>query len=142
MIVTILTQLAVGGLNWSFQTLQVKFNKMNPIKGLKKMFGTKSLIELTKGLLKVIMLGLIAFFIIKSFMTDITYITTTNLSSAVARLLSFFPTLLIGLLIGLAIIAIIDFTYSKYTYIKELTLDLSILYHLKLNYHLIKHIKN
>lgn len=123
MIVTILTQLAVGGLNWSFQTLQVKFNKMNPIKGLKKMFGTKSLVELTKGLLKVIMLGLIAFFIIKSFMTDITYITTTNLSSAVARLLSFFPTLLIGLLIGLAIIAVIDFTYSKYTYIKELKMS-------------------
>lgn len=123
MVVTILTQLAVGGLNWSFQALEVKLSKMSPIKGLKKMFGVKSLIELSKGLLKVFVLGTIAFFLIKDFMPDITHLTTSNLASAVARLVSFFPILLFGLLIGLAIIAIIDYSYAKYSYIKELKMS-------------------
>ena len=43
----------VGGVNFSLKTLHFKFEKMNPIKGLGKIFSVKGLVKLTKSLLKV-----------------------------------------------------------------------------------------
>ena len=51
---------------------------------------------------------------------DLTNLTTANLFSAVNRLSSFFPDLVISLLLALALIAFIDIVYQKYDYIKQL----------------------
>ena len=52
-IICILTQFIVGGINFSVKSLHFKFEKMNPIKGLGKIFSVKGLVELGKSLLKV-----------------------------------------------------------------------------------------
>ena len=57
-IICILTQFIVGGINFSVKSLHFKFEKMNPIKGLGKIFSVKGLVELGKSLLKVFFLGL------------------------------------------------------------------------------------
>jgi flagellar biosynthetic protein FlhB len=36
----------VGGINFSLKSLEFKFEKMNPIKGLGKIFAIKGLVEL------------------------------------------------------------------------------------------------
>ena len=52
-IVAILTQRAVSGqFNFAPKALAFKAKKMNPITGLGRMFGTKSLVELGKAILK------------------------------------------------------------------------------------------
>ncbi len=122
-IVAILTQFAVGGMHFSLKSMEPKFSKMNPLSGLKRMFATKGLVELVKALLKVFFLGLISFLIMKEFIPEITYLTTSNLFSALTRLLSFFPILLAALLIGLVVIAILDYSWQKYSYIKELRMS-------------------
>ena len=52
-IICILTQFMVGGINFSLKSIHFKFEKMNPIKGLGKIFSVKGLVELAKSLLKV-----------------------------------------------------------------------------------------
>jgi len=44
--------LAIGGWNMSFEALAPKFDKLNPIEGLQRMISPRSLVELTKALLK------------------------------------------------------------------------------------------
>ena len=122
-IVSIITQFIVGGINFSFKSIEPKFSKMNPLSGLKKIFSVKGLVELLKAILKVTFLGLITYFVMKKYLPEITHLTNPNLFSALTRLLSFFPILLAGLLIGLVIIAILDFSWQKYTYIKELRMS-------------------
>ena len=51
------------------------------------------------------------------------HISEANLFSALTRLVSFFPILVIFLLIALAVIAAIDFTWQKYDYIKSLRMS-------------------
>ena len=123
-IICIITQFIVGGINFSLKSIHFKFEKMNPIKGLKRIFSVKGLVELGKSLLKVAFLGII--FIIPSFnfyLPDVVHISEANLFSALTRLVSFFPSWLIFLLIALAVIAAIDFTWQKYDYIKSLRMS-------------------
>ena len=118
-----LTQFLIGGINFSFKALHWKFEKMNPISGLKKIFSVKGLVELAKALMKVFFLGIISYFVLKAYLPDITYLNTANLFSSVNRLVSFFPLLVIFLLVPLAVIAAIDLTWQKYDYIKSLRMS-------------------
>ena len=56
MIVSLLTQLAVGGINFAPKAAAFKGSKINPIKGLKRIFSVKGLVELGKSVLKVVLL--------------------------------------------------------------------------------------
>ena len=55
-IVNLLTQAAVGGLNFAPKAMKFKGNRINPISGLKRMFSMKALVELGKSILKVVLL--------------------------------------------------------------------------------------
>ncbi len=123
LIVSILTQFFVGGINFSLKAIYWKFEKINPIKGLKKIFSIKGLVELIKAILKVSLLGIISFFVINKYLPDLTNITSVNIFSAVNRLSSFFPDMVLALLLALAFIAIIDLIYQKYDYIKQLKMS-------------------
>ena len=58
LLISIITQFVVGGINFSIKSIYWKFEKINPIKGLKKIFSVKGLVELLKAILKVSLLGL------------------------------------------------------------------------------------
>ena len=96
---------------------------MNPISGLKRIFSINGIVNLVKAILKVVLLGLISFFIIKNNVSELTYLTTTNVASAFGKTVSFFPELILGLLIGLAVIAVLDLSWQKYDYIKKLRMS-------------------
>ncbi len=123
LIVSILTQFVVGGINFSLKSIHWKFEKINPIKGLKRIFSIKGLVELVKAILKVSLLGLISYFIVSNYLPDLTNLTTANLFSAVNRLVSFFPDLVIALLLALAFIALVDLIYQRYDFIKQLKMS-------------------
>ena len=122
-IVCIITQFIIGGINFSLKSIYWKMEKMNPISGIKKIFSLNGLVNLVKALLKVFLLGAISFFIIKKNVPDLTYLTTTNLASAFGKTVSFFPELVLALLLGLALIAILDLAWQKYDYIKQLRMS-------------------
>ena len=122
-IVCLLTQFLIGGINFSIKSMHWKFEKMNPISGLKKIFSVKGLVELGKALLKVLLLGIISFFVLKLYLPEVTHLTSGNLFSSVNRLVSFFPILLIFLLVALALIGAIDLAWQKYDYMKSLRMS-------------------
>ena len=51
-ITAILSNAMLGGFNFSAEAMAPKFSKINPLKGIKKVFGTKGLIELVKSISK------------------------------------------------------------------------------------------
>ena len=51
-IAAILGGSAIGGFSFSVESLQPKFSKLNPLSGLKRMFGTHGLVELIKAIAK------------------------------------------------------------------------------------------
>ena len=123
LIVSIVTQFLVGGINFSLQAIYWKFEKINPIKGFKRIFSMKGLVELIKALLKVILLGSISYYVIFHYLPDLVNITSANLFSAANRISSFYPIIAIALLVVLAFIGIIDLIWQRYDFMKSLRMS-------------------
>ena len=51
-VVAIISAAATGGFIFSWQAAAPKFNKLNPLTGLKRMFGVQAAVELLKTVLK------------------------------------------------------------------------------------------
>ena len=119
-IIVIGTQVAVGGLNFAPKAFNFKGNRLNPLQGFKRMFGTKGLMELTKSILKVVMLFAIAAVTIYALLPSVLELPSRDLGAATIASLLNFPFLLGMLLIILAIIAMIDYFWQRHTHIQSL----------------------
>ena len=119
-LVVVLTQIAVGGLNFAPKALQFKGKKINPIEGLKRMFSQKALAELVKAILKVLLLFGLTAVVVYERLDDMIQLTERELSQAVIVMGQSFPQLLFVLLVGLAIIAAIDYFWQRHIFIQGL----------------------
>jgi len=123
-IVAILTQRAVSGqFNFAPKALAFKTKKMNPITGLGRMFGTKSLVELGKAILKASLLVGVAAVILYSQAATILQLPFRSLAQSMASISVIYPMVLGGLLLVLAVIAFIDFIYQRHTHNKSLKMS-------------------
>ena len=120
----LLTQMAVGGINFAPKGFHFKSNRLNLLSGLKRIFSAKGLVELIKSLFKVGLLGGITYSVIYFNMKDIIYLSERNLYSALENLLNNFPQLTIALLIVLGFIALFDFMWQKYTHVEKLKMTI------------------
>ena len=120
MIIVIGTQVAVGGLNFAPKAFNFKGNRLNPLQGFQRMFGTKGLMELTKSILKVVLLFAIAAVTIYALLPSVLELPSRDLGTATIASLLNFPFLLGMLLIILAIIAMIDYFWQRHTHIQSL----------------------
>ena len=120
MIVSLLTQLAVGGINFAPKAAAFKGNKINPIKGLKRMFSMKGLVELGKSVLKVVLLIGLAAIVIYIMLPQLLQISHGSLKSALEVMYYAFPFLIGTLLTALAVIAAIDYFWQRHVHIQQL----------------------
>ena len=122
-LVTLGTQLAVGGINFAPKAMSFKGSKLNPIKGFKNIISMKSLVELGKSILKVCLLMGTATYVIYLNLPTIIRVSDGNLNSALDSLKKLFPLLLIASLIALATIAAIDYFWQRYQHIESLKMS-------------------
>jgi flagellar biosynthetic protein FlhB len=66
-ILSITSAFIVGGVGFSIKGFAPKFSKLDPISGIKRIFGIRSLVEISKGIIKLILIGSILFSVIYFF---------------------------------------------------------------------------
>ena len=120
LIVVLATQFAVGGINFAPKAVSFKGSKINPISGLKRMFSLKSLVELGKNLLKVFLLVGTAVVVLYYLLPGILRITDGSLKSGLEHIKNAFPILIGAFLIGLLVIATLDYFYQRYEHLQSL----------------------
>ena len=120
MIVVLMTQAAVGGLNFATQAMHFKPNRIDPLAGLKRMFSMKGLVELAKSILKVVLLFGIGGLVIYLSLPDLIYLAAGSLGQGIDRAAGTLPYLVGSLLVALLIIAAIDFAWQKHTHMQSL----------------------
>ena len=123
MIVTILTQFGVGGIIFAPKALAFKGSRINPLSGLKRMFSLKALVELGKSILKVAFLFGIGFVVIVYFMPGIIWFPNGTMANALNMMTSLIPSLIGGLLIGLFLIALLDYAWQRYDFMKQMRMS-------------------
>lgn len=124
MIVTLLTQAAIGGLNYSNKAYNFKSSKINPISGLKRIFSMKGLVELGKAVLKVVLLFSIGALVILQQLPSITHLSLSSLGQGIGRVTELFPYLVGALLIALLIIGAIDYAWQRHSHKQKLMMTL------------------
>ena len=120
MVVSLLTQMAVGGINFAPKAASFKGNKINPLKGLKRIFSVKGLVELGKSILKVVLLVGLSTLVIYVMLPQLLMISHGTLNSALEIMYYAFPFLIGTLLAALAIIAAIDYFWQRHVHIEQL----------------------
>ena len=109
MLATLVSQLSFGGGRWVTANMQPKPSRLNPLAGLKRMFGVAGWIEMAKGIAKVLLLGAIAYGWSGSHLGRLLGMGRGSLAAQLAHAWEALTSLLFALAGGLVIIALIDF---------------------------------
>ncbi|RIV81325.1 EscU/YscU/HrcU family type III secretion system export apparatus switch protein [Aurantiacibacter xanthus] len=105
---SLVAQLSFGEGRWVAENLQFKAKRINPMTGLKRIFGPQGWIEMGKGLIKVALLGTIAFVWMKMTLPDISDLGRATLARQLEIAWSAAISLIASLAGGLVVIALID----------------------------------
>lgn len=121
--ITLLMQGAVGGINFAPKAMAFKANKMDPLKGLKRMVSLKSLVELVKAILKVTLLVSAAAAVLFELLPKIDRMSFMAPGDSAALMGSSIVRVLTALCVGLAIIGAVDLAYQIYNHGKNLKMS-------------------
>ncbi|WP_019242293.1 MULTISPECIES: flagellar biosynthesis protein FlhB [Bacillus] len=111
------------GVLFSTETIQFKLNKINPISGFKRIFSLRAIVELFKSILKISLVGFVAFLVIWSRLDEILILSQKSVGAALATLADI--TVKVGFFSSLVlfIIAILDYFYQKYDFEKSIRMS-------------------
>jgi flagellar biosynthetic protein FlhB len=102
------------------KAMKLNLGKLNPIKGFKKIFSFKSVVELIKSLIKIAVVGYLSYSIIVNNLNDIIELSTMEVMFSFQFVGNIALEIMFKLGIALLIISIGDIFYQKYEYKKEL----------------------
>ena len=122
--ITVLAALAgpavMGGLLFSADAIAFKAEKLDPIKGLGRVFSTKGLIELVKALLKFFLVLGVAVLIFQFLERDLMALITLDVTEGITRSGSMIMIALVLLSATLVLIAAIDVPYQLWSHNKQM----------------------
>lgn len=120
LVTAVMAPATIGGWNFSFQALQPKLERLDPLKGLKRVFGPKGLMELLKTLGKFLVVGIAAAILISSLAERFVRLSALDSVPAMAEATSMVGFALIVLSAVLIIIAAVDVPFQLYQHTKQL----------------------
>jgi flagellar biosynthetic protein FlhB len=100
--------------------LSPDINRINPIQGIKKFFTLNTLFETLKGILKIVVLALILYLLIKKELVNIPLLVDMDIQSIVGFSYSHIRRLLLVSAVVLTVFAIADFAYQRWQYERNL----------------------
>ncbi|SFG24822.1 flagellar biosynthesis protein FlhB [Oribacterium sp. WCC10] len=106
--------------NYSKKATKVKFSKLNPLSGIKKVFSLSNSVEVLKNMLKISILIVLLIFIIKDKLLPIARMLNMAPFNATLLLLSFIWDLILRVALAFSVIAFLDYLYQRYKYHKDL----------------------
>ncbi|WP_226632917.1 flagellar biosynthesis protein FlhB [Novosphingobium profundi] len=124
MLVSLLSQLGFGEGRWLASNLAFKGSRIDPMKGLKRMFGPNGLIEMVKGLAKVTLLGTIAWVWASDRLETLARLGRGNLLQELSYAWEELVLLLFWLAAGLTLIALLDLPVQLFRRLMRLKMTL------------------
>ncbi len=123
-LVTVASQLLLGEGRFVPGNAGFKASRINPLSGLKRIFGWQGLIELGKGLLKLALLGAIAWSWAAANLPALLLLGRRSLEAQIALATGALTGLVGALLAGLLVIAAIDYPLQRFQRDKRLKMSL------------------
>jgi len=126
-VVALFTGIASGyaqvGFLFTTKTLAVKLNRINPLSGLKKIFSLRSITELVKSILKIVIIGFIGYSYLRGEAQNILSTMDMDVSSIAVYIGITSMNVAIRMCIAMLIIGILDYIYQWWEYEKNLKMS-------------------
>ncbi|MBS4221646.1 flagellar biosynthesis protein FlhB [Lederbergia citrea] len=107
----------------SGEPLMPKLEKIDPIKGLKRIFSIRAIVELLKSMLKIGFVGAITLFVLWSRIDEVLILSHKSIASALKTLGSLTIQMGIAASIALLFLSLFDYLYQRYDYEKNIRMS-------------------
>ncbi|MDB4022125.1 flagellar biosynthesis protein FlhB [Litorivicinus sp.] len=119
-VVAVLATSMMGGLNFSLKAIAPKASKFNIISGIKRMFGVKALVELTKSLLKFTLVAAALAYFVYDFSDELVSLAAMSIEPALETAGDMIGLTTILVTTMLVVIAAIDVPFQSYQFVKKM----------------------
>ncbi|MCW4455191.1 flagellar biosynthesis protein FlhB [Flavobacterium sp. MXW15] len=110
----------MGGLRWSAKSMTPDFKRLNPLAGLKRLYGPEAIAEFIKSLLRVAFVGLAAGLCVWHGIDSLRGLLHQPLERALVNGLGFTLKLVLSTALAMALLAAIDAPYQKWNWRRKL----------------------
>lgn len=119
-IADLLTPIMMGGWNFTTEAFEPKFSKLNPLEGIKRIFGIRGIVELIKAIIKVVLIGFVAWNLFQVYFDDFMGLSRLDLQQAMTRAGDIIVMSLLVLCATLLLLVMIDVPYQLWNNTRQL----------------------
>jgi flagellar biosynthetic protein FlhB len=123
MVVNIVSMLSQHGIIYSPEVIQPQLSRISPLAGFKRIFSLNSVMEFLKGILKISIVGSIAYITIKSELKSFSYAYELPIISGMKLLMKVLIKLFVGICCFMFALAVIDYLYQRYAYMNKMKMS-------------------
>ena len=108
---------------FSYESMKPKFERINPLQGIKRMFSLRSIIELLKNLIKISIIGVVIYKYLSRRVIIFSNMTGMGIEAAAVYFLKNLYTMCMQICLFFAIVAGADYLYQRWDYEKNLKMS-------------------
>jgi flagellar biosynthetic protein FlhB len=123
LIAAFLSSFLQNGILFSSEPIMPKLDKISPLAGFKRLFSLKSFMEFLKGLFKITIIGVSSYVIIESELKEIIFSSNLSIKGFTELALIIAFKIVLAASIFMLVVAVLDYTYQKYEYMKNLRMS-------------------
>lgn len=120
MILAVAASGLTGGYFFSLQAVMPKSSKLNPVEGLKRIFGVRALVELGKALLKFALVASVLWFLLYANLGTLVGVGKMSLEPALASMSGLIMQSALIVALALIVVAAIDAPLQKHQFMKRM----------------------
>ena len=114
MVLAVGSSLMQVGILFTLKPLKPDISKLSPIKGLKRLFSLRQLLEFVKGLLKIFVVGTIGVIVLLPELQRLDIIPSMAIDQLMEEIVVLILKLLAVVLIFMLVVSVADYSYQKY----------------------------
>jgi flagellar biosynthetic protein FlhB len=122
-LVVLASNLAQVGFLFSTDVLKPKGTTLNPMSGLQRMFSRRSMVELVKSVLKFVIIGGVAYFLIKANLANLLLVFNLPAGGIYRTIIGFIITVAWWGALAYLALALLDYMYQHHDYKKNLMMS-------------------
>ena len=108
---------------FSVEPIMPKLEKISLLKGIERLFSARSLIEFGKGIVKIIVVAVVAYYAIAPYFSHIKQLPDVGVYGMLAFLFTATKRMMIGICIVMFIITAFDYFYQRYEFMRTLRMS-------------------
>ncbi|WGV14928.1 EscU/YscU/HrcU family type III secretion system export apparatus switch protein [Fuscovulum ytuae] len=124
MLAVIGVQIAMGGMHWSIKAAGLKWNRIDPLAGIKRMVSATALVELGKAVAKVLVLGAVGWAMMAAALPALERLWQAGPAAGAAVMGDATLRLMWGMVLGLAAVAVLDVAWQWYSLRQKMMMTL------------------